>query len=432
VRPSTVSFAGLATLLGAGCTTIIGLPDLPDATAGAGSGATGGGTASTAGTASEVGDAGSTDTGGRLSGGGKNGSSTGGNSNAGSSAGGNSNAGSSTGGNSTGGTGPSGMCPLQQKLCGDTCTDLTTDKDHCGDCKTTCDSACSVSRCYTKLAEEQVVQFAVDASHVYFTGGAGNVSRVPRLGGKIEVLALSKRPTAIALDQNNVYWIEQGLSFEWSLQKLPLVGGAGAKPLATGIDAGSLAVDANYVYCSIDDSAGSGAGSIARVPIAGGAMVTLASAQLNNGALAIDATYVYWVNLGDGSQPHNTDGSVMRVPKAGGTAVPLAGNVDGPRALALAGNFVYFGNMDSIRKVPTSGGAVSTVTTTTGATALAADSSSIYARGTVGLSPLLQLTLAGVEQATLAATGNSRSIVVDGGVVFWADPISLNSIMKVP
>jgi hypothetical protein len=193
-----------------------------------------------------------------------------------------------------------------------------------------------------------------------------------------------------------------------------------------------LAVDASYVYASVDDSGGSGTGSIVKVPIAGGSAVTLASGQLNNGELAIDDTYVYWADLGDGTQMHNTDGSIMRVPKAGGSVVTLAANVDGPRSLVLANNFVYFGNWDSIQKVPTTTGAVSTVTTTTGATVLAADASSIYAGGTAELSPVLQLSFAGVEQSTLAATGNLRSLAVDGGMVFWSDLTSLNSIAKMP
>jgi hypothetical protein len=234
---------------------------------------------------------------------------------------------------------------------------------------------------------------------------------------------------AIALDKTSVYWIDRAASP--TLQKLPLAGG-NAQQLATGIGASSIAVDASHVYASVDDSGGSGTGSIVKVPIAGGAAVTLASGQLNNGELAIDNTYVYWADLGDGTQMHNTDGSIMRVPKAGGSVVTLAANVDGPRSLVLANNYVYFGNWDSIQKVPTTTGAVSTVTTTTGATVLAADASSIYAGGTAELSPVLQLSFAGVEQSTLAATGNLRSLAVDGGMVFWSDLTSLNSIAKVP
>jgi hypothetical protein len=429
VRPS-ISLAGLATLLGVACTTIIGLPDLPDAPGGAGTsstgnagtGATRGGAASTAGTgANEAGDAGST-------GAGEGGGSSGGSSNGGSSAGGSSQAGSSTGGNSTGGTAVQGMCPSDRKLCGDMCADLTSDKDHCGDCDTKCDG-CSLSRCYTVLVPVRPWNFAVNASHVYFAE-AGNVARVPRAGGSVQVLSPTGGAAAIVLDQANVYWVER-VSPDDALKKVPLAGGT-AQQLATGIAASSIAVDASFVYASNIDSSGSGTGSIVKVPVAGGAAVTLASAQLNNGPLAIDSTYVYWANLGDGTERHNTDGSIMRVPKAGGSVVSLAANLDGPRSLVLANNFLYFGNWDSIQKVPTTGGAVSTVTTMTGATVLAADASSIYACGTAELKPLLQLSLAGVEQSTLAATGDARPIVVDSGVVFWADSMSLNSIAKMP
>jgi len=307
------------------------------------------------------------------------------------------------------------------------CADLTKDKDHCGDCKTKCDGGCSLSRCYTIVAAVKTSYFAVNASHVYFTENA-DVARVPRAGGSVQVLSQSERPGAMALDQANVYWSDGALSGA-TLQKVPLAGGT-AQQLATGIWASNIVVDASYVYASLDDS--SGTGSIVKVPIAGGAAVTLAPAQLNNGQLAIDSTYVYWVSLGDGTQMNNTNGSVMRVPKAGGTVVPLAANVNGPRSLVLANNFVYFGNRVSIQKVPTTSGAVSTVTTTTGATALAADAGSIYAGSNVEFSSLLQLSLAGVAQSTLAATGYTRALVVDGGTVFWSDSTSLNSVAKMP
>jgi hypothetical protein len=451
VKTSAVSLAGVITFVGVGCTTIIGLQDLPDPSSSGGTTATGG-VASTAGTsANEPGDAGATGTGGLPAGGEPNGGkSQGGGTTGGSATGGSATGGGGTGGNSSGGTGQGGTagatqctpacvtgascvanactCPQGQFMCSDACADLATDKGNCGSCGAKCDSACSAGRCYTTLADLPIgeKQIAVNASHVYFTQkDAGKVSRVPRAGGAAEVLAQTQsKPTSIALDQNNVYWINDSYNTP-TVQKLPLAGGAAPVQVAStsSLDLYSLAVDASYVYWTQDglDAA------VVKAPLAGGALVPLAPAGANSRSLALDATSVYWASLGDGVG----SGTVQKVPKAGGAVVTLASGTD-LMAIALYGGFVYFGNRDAIYKVATSGGTVSTLSTEVRASTLAVDASGIYAIYSFGQTSLFQLKLTGQTHATLAKREQIMSLAVDGNSVFWADSTSVNVTTKAP
>jgi hypothetical protein len=52
----------------------------------------------------------------------------------------------------------------------------------------------------------------VDAGHVYWTNqGDGTVMRAPRAGGTPELLAAEQvRPSAIAVDEGAVYWLNEG------------------------------------------------------------------------------------------------------------------------------------------------------------------------------------------------------------------------------
>jgi hypothetical protein len=313
-------------------------------------------------------------------------------------------------------------------MCTDACADVATDKEHCGTCGSKCDSACSAGRCYTKLADlpSGDKQVAVNASHVYFTQReAGTVSRVPRAGGAVEVLAQAQtRPTSIALDQNNVYWFNDEF-FTPTVQKFPLVGGDLPVQVAStsNTDLFCLAVDASYVYWTQDGLEA----AVIKAPLAGGALVTLAPSGPNSRSLALDATSVYWANLTDNVVP----GRVQKVPKAGGTIVTLASGYD-PTAIALYGGFVYFGDRNAIYKVSTSGGTVSTLSSTVGASTLAVDASGAYAAYAFGQASLVQLAPSGMTHATLAKRERIMSLAVDGNSVFWADGTSVNVTTKAP
>jgi hypothetical protein len=100
--------------------------------------------------------------------------------------------------------------------CGDDCVSLANDRANCGGCGHACASTevCAGGAC-TALASLHLAEgltdpldLTVDAQNVYWTDAtAGAISRVPRDGGPVVVLADKQaKPARIALDDSHVYW----------------------------------------------------------------------------------------------------------------------------------------------------------------------------------------------------------------------------------
>ena len=89
-------------------------------------------------------------------------------------------------------------CPAERSTCSKACVDLQTDSANCGACGHACTDKCGGGHCYRELAdvptaETSAVNLAADATYVYFTRNKeGTVSRVPRKGGSVVVLASSQ------------------------------------------------------------------------------------------------------------------------------------------------------------------------------------------------------------------------------------------------
>jgi hypothetical protein len=174
---------------------------------------------------------------------------------------------------------------------------------------------------------------AVDANRVYWVEGwvcpsdggpcdpqSGSVKSVALQGRSVTTLAsFQDSPWGIAIDQNNVYWTNEGrLDQSYAspaVLSVPLSGGTPVT-LATGqSDYRGIAVDATHVYWVTAGTAGNNYtdGTVMRVPIAGGAPTTLATGQATPRAIAVDATNVYWTD--EGTPPSYADGAVMRLAK---------------------------------------------------------------------------------------------------------------------
>lgn len=163
---------------------------------------------------------------------------------------------------------------------------------------------------------------------------------------------------AVAVDQNNIYWFGNG-----AVHQAPRASPAQSIILGQGIAVLSIVVDGSSVYwanLAKLDSQGSeisNSGTIMKAPIGGGQQITLAHGQDRPVEVVVDANNVYW----------NTRNNVMKAPISGGDSSQLA---SGSLILGFAvdDRFAYwidrpssFAGTGLLRKVPLSGGGITTL-----------------------------------------------------------------------
>ncbi len=158
---------------------------------------------------------------------------------------------------------------------------------------------------YDAIALDMTYAYVVD-----YTGGT--VTRVTLANGVELGLASSEdRPVAVAVDAQNVYWVDTG-----------------TQP---------------------------GQGAVVRTPIAGGTITTMASGQNSPVGIALDGNYVYWTS-------QTNPGLVQALPKgatATTTPIVIAQNQGGPTGIVVDSDFVYWTNYDdnTVNKVAVPGDA---------------------------------------------------------------------------
>jgi hypothetical protein len=238
-------------------------------------------------------------------------------------------------------------------------------------------------------------------------------------------------PYGIAVDDANVY-----LTSGTTVMSVAKCGGSPPVVLASGPQAGYVAVDATSVYWTAWQG-WCGPSSIMSVPKGGGTAVKLASGTGQSGAIAVDDTSVYWTD--------SAHGTVMRTPKTGGASVVLGSGQGVPGAdgtdgnpgvaipLAIDGTNVYWADYKGVLKsAPKGSGPVATLSTTpTGwrAYALTVDSTHLYSMALNGT--VTSIPKGGGAFVTLASGGPPNrgapyggGIATDATTVYWATGIT--------
>jgi hypothetical protein len=205
-----------------------------------------------------------------------------------------------------------------------------------------------------------------DADHLVWSE-LSRVGASPAAGGPTNTLAsgIANSLARIAADQNNIYVLDGEL-----IKAVPLAGGkverlAGATAVignfGPGNVNGDIVTDGTNVYWTAD-----GAGPTVRsVPVTGGAPITLAVDGLDTSTqpcywrIAVDAQNVYWTS----NQTTSPIGcSVRKVPLGGGAATTI---VDYPylRDFTVDGGNVYFSELGgrTLQKIGTDGGTATPV-----------------------------------------------------------------------
>jgi len=282
-------------------------------------------------------------------------------------------------------------------------TPLATDKNNCNACNHTCGGGdCAGGACQPIVVVPavggQATGIAADGAHVFyaFNNTTNTVSGITRVDP----------------DGSSPLVLVQG-------QKLEIY---------------DIAVDAGFVYwmAAATNYATAPNGAIFRVPKDGGAIQPLASAQTpsSTSSIAVDAGFVYWTNYGvtDATGTY-LGGTVARCALPAGCdtkPASLATGLQRPYGLALDATTLYFGVVGSgaggeVYRCPLGGCAPgpTPVQAAVSPLAIAVDETNAYWTTDTAVVKVDRASGAAVSLAT--AQKAPRSIVVDGGKVYWTN-----------
>jgi hypothetical protein len=407
------------------CTSIIGLPDLPELSPDNSSGASKGGAIASSGQGNSTG--GSETRAGAQNVGGAAGSGV-----------------SVSGGEGSGEGGETGaacalpctggatcqdgecLCGQGELLCDGTCVDVLSNSSNCGTCEKVCSETCSLGRCVTTLPTLQTTgingspdgaaYLVVSGNTIYFTTRSGDfVCSANRDGSMVTVLAsMQRKAAALTFDATNIYWANVGVGAGGgSIMKVPKAGGQAVQLAAEDSSPTVLAIDGNFVYWGGEDV------PIKKVPIAGGTPTTVSpdpGAQSASNLLT-DGIELFWSNL-------LNSGSIFKLSLSSTSAISLGGGITGAGSygvLAKSGDNLYFlhhpaGHDPELAKTPTAGSEITPVAAVTGSS-LVVDDAAAYVATNNGV---VRVSLDGSSTKQLVAGGAAYRLFIDGNDLYWS------------
>jgi hypothetical protein len=259
---------------------------------------------------------------------------------------------------------------------------------------------------------------AVDDTNVYWSNFGGparaSIMKVPVSGGSPTLVSGASSPAGIAVYGGNLYWAGMNPSgTAGSVFTTPVAGGP-VTELATGFMNDPIAIGPTGVYGTGPVDAGV---TIVSVGLAGGTGSEVVPAgvlqqSFASYGIALDATSVYWTSFADPCV-------VMKAPLAGGTPTVLAKVSGSGSAIAVDESRVYWITSASVYSLPTAGGDP-TVLAPSGGTGLAIDASNVYFtnHGFPGIVAKVPLAGGAVKVLASGQTGPA-AVAVDATSVYW-------------
>ncbi len=279
-----------------------------------------------------------------------------------------------------------------------------------------------------------IVALTADPAHLYWSDNDGQVLRVARAGGEPEILATDQvLPMAIAVDDENVYWVDKGIDVFWHMQdgavrKVSKRGGEVVDLARVGVVHPAIAVSKGEVFW-----VGSEPGkttwelTMRKVPVSGGEpqVVSVSSDSgayapaLGKGGIfaerfAVDETSIYWIG-----------GSAFRASRATGKAESLPDASGCPDDISIDETNIYVSDHSANRMtvIPKSGDETRRLAGI--ATHFTLDAKNVYWADYRGGSTGAEITQidksGGMPVALASGVSASTDLVASSGRVFWAD-----------
>lgn len=348
-------------------------------------------------------------------------------------------------------------CSATQTPCSGKCVTTSSDANHCGRCGHSCQgSTCTAGQCDAKSIASNGVHYpvaaAVDQTSVYWVESQdagqntvyGAVKKAPIGGGGTTTLAGSRcNPQKLALTPTGIFWTEAGATnctggLQWLKNGTTTV-----VPLAASFtNPVALAVDSNNVYWI--DGANAYAQTLLSLPLSD--LTATPTSVSSAAACAYDmiaaGTSLVWLQSGCFARSGSVDGG--RGPAgqlaAGTSLLPSGTALNGPYSearIANDANNVYFGahdtsNVPFIGSAPLVGaGNLTQLVSNADALGVAVDASNVYWTDRAGAVKSAPLSAPDSTVTLAPDTQTPYGIAVDANAVYWVDDVAAGAVMKV-
>ena len=251
------------------------------------------------------------------------------------------------------------------------------------------------------------------------TGSSKTLKQVPSTGGAIVTIATNVGTISqLTTDDTYAYWIgDDGAGSGQKIFRVPVAGGT-TTTIASGLSGAS---STSRYSCFLNDGVAiyftskisSTQYAMRKIPVSGGAITDLATvSQTFADGCALDSGLLYYLN----------GQTVRRVPTGGGASALVASNVSGlvgGRELLVVGSTLMVLDAQALRTVPIDGGAATTrASGLSGAQDLASDGTFVFLND-INAGKMYRYRISDFARITMITPDQSNGLVLDATSVYW-------------